>query len=362
MRPGLKTALKLAISGGLVAWLVLEADRASLRSAISKVDAAEALAVVGLLFFLTAVQAWRWTIVARSLGIHFGLRGAWAITLIGSFFNQVLPSSVGGDAARVYRLRRAGLRIGAALNSVLVDRFVALVGTLVIVVVGTPLLFSWIDETGMRLAVVAVAAAGIGGLSLLTLIARFPLVRRLEQRRVVRGLAQLSRDTRRVLRPRVLAPTLLISLVIHTGVSLAVWALAVATDVGLAFVEAAFLVPLVILFSMIPITIAGWGVREGAMVVALGTVGVESDAALAVSLLFGVSSAIASLPGGVVWLATRSGAARSHEGVRGQDVGSAVPASDDEVTADDRGRHDPEVARHLELPGLDPRPQLGRRH
>jgi len=45
-----------------------------------------------------------------------------------------------------------------------------------------------------------------------------------------------------------------------------VWRLAAATETDLAFVEAVFLVPLVILFSMIPITIAGWGVREGAMV------------------------------------------------------------------------------------------------
>jgi len=60
----------------------------------------------------------------------------------------------------------------------------------------------------------------------------------------------------------------------------------------------------VILFSMVPITIAGWGVREGAMVVALGTVGVGREEALAISVLFGIASAIAALPGGLIWLAT----------------------------------------------------------
>lgn len=367
MRPGFKTTLKLAISAGLVVWLVREADRSALRAAIANVDAVEALVVVVLLFALTVVQAWRWTVVAGALGIHFPLRSAWTIALIGSFFNQVLPSSVGGDAARVYRLRRAGLRIGAALNSVLVDRFVALLGTLVIVSLGLPLLFRWIHEPEMRLAVVGVAAAGLAGLSLLTVVARLPFVRNREERRAVRALAQLSRDARGVLKPSVLVPALLISLVIHTGVSTAVWRLAAATGVELAFVEAAILVPLVILFSMIPITIAGWGVREGAMVVALGTVAVDGDAALALSLLFGLASAVASLPGGLVWLMTRSGSAQPHEAVEERVASpsrSAGPAAEAErqMATTFRAGEDAEMTGQPHLARLDAGSQVARRH
>jgi uncharacterized membrane protein YbhN (UPF0104 family) len=65
------------------------------------------------------------------------------------------------------------------------------------------------------------------------------------------------------------------------------------------------LFPGVLLVSMLPISLGGWGVREHAMVVAFGLVGVPADAALSASILYGLCLLIASLPGGVLWLAER---------------------------------------------------------
>ena len=61
------------------------------------------------------------------------------------------------------------------------------------------------------------------------------------------------------------------------------------------------LVPPVILVTVVPISIAGWGVREGAMVVAFGFIDVPASAAFAVSVLFGLTLAAASLPGSLIW-------------------------------------------------------------
>jgi hypothetical protein len=61
------------------------------------------------------------------------------------------------------------------------------------------------------------------------------------------------------------------------------------------------LVPPVILVTVVPISIAGWGVREGAMVVAFGFINVPASAAFAVSVLFGLTLAAASLPGALLW-------------------------------------------------------------
>ena len=63
--------------------------------------------------------------------------------------------------------------------------------------------------------------------------------------------------------------------------------------------------PLVLLISTIPVSIAGWGVREAAMVTAFSTVGIEATDSLLVSIAFGLSLTVMSLPGGVVWLASR---------------------------------------------------------
>jgi hypothetical protein len=63
-----------------------------------------------------------------------------------------------------------------------------------------------------------------------------------------------------------------------------------------------FIVPFVTLASAIPISIAGWGVREGIMVVSLGYLGVVPEQALVLSILYGVLMLVSSIPGLIIWL------------------------------------------------------------
>ncbi len=305
LEPWRKLALKIVISATLVAWLIYATDRNALIDALLKVDLSTALLAVFVLFSLIGIQAWRWTFVARALDVKFPVVPAWLIAQIGAFFNQVLPSSIGGDAMRVWRLRRSGVRTGPALASIFLDRVVALVGTILIVAVGLPWLLGWMDTDALRAGILAVVLIAAAGLAVLLVADRVPLARRLSGRSALARVLEVPALARRVLfRPRTAVPTLALSVLIQLGVGLSVWLLARATGVELNWAETAFLVPVVMLFSMVPITIAGWGVREGAMVVALGTVGVGRDEALAISVLFGIASAIAALPGGLIWLAT----------------------------------------------------------
>jgi integral membrane sensor domain MASE1 len=65
------------------------------------------------------------------------------------------------------------------------------------------------------------------------------------------------------------------------------------------------LVPVVLTVTAVPISLAGWGVREGAAIFLFGLVGMEEHDALAISLCYGLLAAVTSLPGGIVWLVTR---------------------------------------------------------
>jgi hypothetical protein len=73
-------------------------------------------------------------------------------------------------------------------------------------------------------------------------------------------------------------------------------------SVDLSVIHGLILVPLILVVSMIPISFAGWGIREGAMVVGLGFVGVASADALAISVAFGLAQIAIGLPGGAFWL------------------------------------------------------------
>jgi hypothetical protein len=69
--------------------------------------------------------------------------------------------------------------------------------------------------------------------------------------------------------------------------------------------------PTVLLVSMLPISIGGWGVREGAMVVALHGFGISAEDALLPSVLFGLCAVAATLPGGILWIINKDAVAEN---------------------------------------------------
>jgi len=84
--------------------------------------------------------------------------------------------------------------------------------------------------------------------------------------------------------------------------SLIVYFLALALGIQVSPVVTMVLVPPVMLIASVPISIAGWGLRESAMVAAFGFVGVAEGDAFVLSILFGLANIVASLPGGLIWL------------------------------------------------------------
>jgi hypothetical protein len=112
-------------------------------------------------------------------------------------------------------------------------------------------------------------------------------------------------DFRRVVFISKQAPEILtISLIVHLAGIVATWILARALAIDLPFVSCLLLLPPVLIATVIPISIAGWGVRENAMVIGFGLVGVTATDALALSVAFGLAQIVIGLPGGVLWLAS----------------------------------------------------------
>jgi uncharacterized membrane protein YbhN (UPF0104 family) len=142
--------------------------------------------------------------------------------------------------------------------------------------------------------------------------------------RALLDLAALARKV--VFNPRYALPALLLSVLSFVGFAVIVYCLARAMQLDVRLLDCILLVPPVILVTVVPISIAGWGVREGAMVVAFGFIGVPASAAFAVSVLFGLTLAAASLPGSLIWWL-------SGYSVRNVAANTAALATDDEPVA-----------------------------
>jgi len=83
---------------------------------------------------------------------------------------------------------------------------------------------------------------------------------------------------------------------------LAYFTIAKALNIPLTFLQIIILTPPAFFLSMMPISISGWGIREGATVMMLALVGISSSDALCISIIFGLSLLAISLPGGIIWL------------------------------------------------------------
>ena len=308
---------KGAVSALLVWLLLRNRDLGALLRQMLAVDRGTLALAGSLLWVLAVPSALRWTKILGAMGYPLRLRITFPLVLIGLFFNLTLPSTIGGDAVRMWKLHRVGLPGTAAVVSVMIDRMVALLAILVLVLVSVPALFALIPDRATRGGVLLLLGAGFLAFAAAMVLDRLPLA--FSRFRLLRGLAQLSADLRRVLlAPRIAAPALLFSLLNQGGLVGVVGLLAHGLGIPVGWLQCLVVVPLAILVTVLPISIAGWGVREGAFVAGFGFAGVPATDALALSVLFGLLNTLVCLPGGLVWLASgeRRRAARQLEDAR----------------------------------------------
>jgi hypothetical protein len=186
----------------------------------------------------------------------------------------------------------------------MIDRLSALVALLLVALVGLPRMHGLLGGAVAFWIIPAFIVAGALGFVVLMILDRLPPG--FMRWRAVAAVGRLSADARRALIDRRYGPAIvLISLAIQICVSSTVWMIAHALGLGVGWFDCMILVPPVMLISMVPISIAGWGVREGAMVTAFGLVGLAATDALALSIVFGVIVSLVGVPGGVIWALTR---------------------------------------------------------
>lgn len=302
IRRVLITALRLLVTAGLLWALVARIDVARAAEIAGHVSLPILAAALAALVGILPANAMRWRVILAAEGALPGLGSLTKLLFVGLFFNQVLPTGIGGDAVRAWRCRRLGVGLGAAVRSVLLDRASGYAVIVAVYAASLPALLRVLSDPEEQASVIVALGAALLGLLGLPLMDHMPA--RLLRLPVSAALADLSRETRRlVTHPGRCAAVLGLSIV---TVGLAVLAYMLVGDslgVPLSFATWLLVVPPVSLLQLLPISLAGWGVREVGMVVILAGFGVPAEAALAISVLTGLCLAIIGLPGGLIWLA-----------------------------------------------------------
>ena len=301
-------ALKAAVSAGLIAWLAMNMDIAAAWQRMTSVAPGMLFLALVMMVAQLAICVFRWMAVMRAIGATLPWRAASRIFLVGTFFNQALPSAVGGDAIRIYMTHRAGLRLGRAFNSVMLERVTIVVAIPILLILVLPWFLADVPDRfrgWILAAIAALAVASVAGIAVLILLKRLPEA--IRHWRLVAGLVGLGDDARGLfLSGRRTAAAFAWSVLGNANASLVVYFLGVGLGIDFGVVDVLAIFPMVLLATTVPISIGGWGVREGAMVFGFAMVGVPEDASFALSVLYGLLVLLVSLLCGPAWLFGRN--------------------------------------------------------
>lgn len=254
-----------------------------------------------ILIIQAMVATFRWRIVLSGLNLEFNFNKVLSFFWIGLFFNQTLLSSVGGDALRGYCIYKNGHGLALSSISVLLDRIFGMVGLIILMIISFPIIFNLINDKDILLGI---AFLIMGVLSMIFSTFMLDLLpKKMDKYRIIKGFFALSRQGRKqILSLYPGSILILLSIVVHLLSVLVFVLLSKGMSLDLDWHSLFFIVPLITLLSAMPISIAGWGVREGAMVVSLGYLGAAPEQALVLSILYGVLMLISSAPGLLIWL------------------------------------------------------------
>ena len=304
MRRLLSFLIKAAVSALLLYLSLRRVDLDSVGQRMSSIDFRWIAFILFLLFVQLPLVALRWREIVTICGAKLSLATALRYSFIGQFFSQVLPSTVGGDAVRIWLLARGGAGWPTAIYSVLIDRVVGVSVLAVLVVICLPWTLNLIHDPVARAALVLI---GFGTLAATLVFLGLGLqqLRVMERWWLTRHLATASRMAWRLCRSATAATRVAaVSFTIHFMTVSIAWGAAMAAHASVDFVQVLFLVLPVILIATIPISIAGWGVRESAMILAFSYAGLAESDGLIVSILFGAATLAIGAIGGIVWIAS----------------------------------------------------------
>jgi uncharacterized protein (TIRG00374 family) len=304
-----KRALATLVVTGLgTAYIVWKIDLGRTGHVLASANAGWWLLSLAIMAGSVWPMAWRWQRLLAARGVHERLRWLVRAYFVGYAAGQVLPTSLGGDASRIYEtVRRHEGAGGAAAGTVLLERALGGVATLVLAAAGFALAVGHYDVGGYLWVELAfVVAAGLAAVVVFSTRLRpmlqvlRPLLSALRIDRPVREVYLAVHAFRRD------APLLVamfgLTLVVQAVRVLAIWCAGKAVGVDLSPRPYYVMGPLLFLVMLVPFTVNGLAVRESFFVSFLGALGVGANRAFATGFLFFVVTIALALPGVAVLL------------------------------------------------------------
>ncbi len=298
---------KLLFSGLLLTVLFWRVDRATFVRTVQALPMKVFLGCLGLYALGYVISTVRWRLLLLAEGIRLPL---WQLTLLyfeGAFFNLFLPSLIGGDIFRGYAIYKITRGHDASIASILVDRLSGFAALIAIALTALAAAHRRVHDPQVAIMILAVAAAFT--LLILMLLQTGTKERAAGALRVV-GLTRFQAKLHGLVEAlhryrghhRALGQAVLLSALLQALIIVTYYLVAAGLNLGVPIAYFFLYVPLITFVAMLPVSVAGLGVREGGAVYFFAKVGVDAAAALTMSLVWFSLTLVVSGLGGLAFL------------------------------------------------------------
>lgn len=300
-RKHLKILLRSVVSLALLVWLACIVDWRDLFTVLSRIKLEWMALAISWIIVSVVISVVKWQMILRAQGIQLSWAQLWRAYWAGLFFNNFLPSSIGGDALRIVWVGKSTGDLAGATASVFVERVLATVGLSITGLVASFFVLQ-VDLPVRSLFLILIVIS----LALLSILIWGGVPERFSQSqgRMIRFLRGLeSHGTRLKGKWQMILLVILLSVLFQASVVAVNVAIFKALHItSISWPDALYLIPVTSVAAMLPIGINGYGVREGAYVALLANYQVAAGTAFAASLLFAFMVSLCSLYGAWTWL------------------------------------------------------------
>jgi uncharacterized protein (TIRG00374 family) len=298
--------LKLLLSLALLIFLVQKVKMNAILTALGNAQLKYYLLSMSIYMLSQPLRTLRWGILLRTKGIHLSQGRLLRIYFIGMFFNTFLPTIMGGDAVRSYYIYKETKSPEISLASVIIERFCGLF-TLIGIGFFASFYFRFKFDSSPVVTVCLYSS-----LTLLFIMAGFllpPIFRAISWPLKIFDRWNIYKRIHEVYQavlsykqnPLTIVGSFLLSLCFVFTIIIICYFLSLSLSWGISFYPFLFMVPLITVISMIPISFGGVGIREGAFVMLFAQIGVPAASAFSLSLLWYSINLLAGLIGGLLY-------------------------------------------------------------
>ncbi|MHB8128015.1 MAG: lysylphosphatidylglycerol synthase transmembrane domain-containing protein [Mobilitalea sp.] len=295
------TILRIGISIALLAVVIKFADIDKVAKSLKNFNQIWLLPIFLLILLSVIVSSYKWNTLIKAQKVSIRITTLFAYYNCGLFFNNFLPSSIGGDGIRIYLAGKKSDNYSAAASSVVMERTIA---TVTLAFLG--LISSIFANKPSRIAINLLAVLFVVGVLLAFVLISGWVPKSLKNRegkisKAWVGFVDSAKELQK--RKKELAICFIQSLLFQVIVAMVIGAIMAGLNLPVLKLPDLFLITSASsVLAMVPLGLNGYGMREGAYIYLLSPFGYATSAALTISILFAFFVTIYSLIGGINWL------------------------------------------------------------